>query len=163
MIINLPTKAIYATSDRQIFLRVLPTRWRRKPVGIDMERNYVTVTLCIINIITWTTLKKVCVQLPTSADNVTLLALLLNGRRCPSTSPARRAHSSKPAARCCSGQQMGQTDGRTDKPCRRLYINLYSDKPQLQKQEIFKKTKEKERHTTCRMHTTYARRKCKTT
>ena len=43
-----------------------------------MERNYVTVTLCIITIITWTTLKKVCVQLPTSADNVTLLALLLN-------------------------------------------------------------------------------------
>jgi len=30
-----------------------------------------------------------------------------------SISPARRAHSSKPAARCCSGQ-MGQTDGRTD-------------------------------------------------
>jgi len=25
----------------------LPTRWRRKPAGIDIERNYVTVTLCI--------------------------------------------------------------------------------------------------------------------
>jgi len=25
----------------------LPTRWRRKPAGIDMERNDVTVTLCI--------------------------------------------------------------------------------------------------------------------
>ena len=29
-------------------------------------------------------------------------------------SPARRAHSSKPAARCCSGRLLGQTDGRTD-------------------------------------------------
>ena len=27
----------------------LPTRWRRKPANIDMERNYVTVTLCICN------------------------------------------------------------------------------------------------------------------
>ena len=30
-------------------MRVLPTRWRRKPTGIDIERNYVTVTLCIKN------------------------------------------------------------------------------------------------------------------
>ena len=28
-------------------IRVLPTGWRRKPAGIDMERNYVTVTICI--------------------------------------------------------------------------------------------------------------------
>ena len=28
-------------------MRVLPTKWRRKPAGIDMERNYVTATLCI--------------------------------------------------------------------------------------------------------------------
>jgi len=28
-------------------MKVLPTRWRRKPAGIDMERNYVTVTPCI--------------------------------------------------------------------------------------------------------------------
>jgi len=27
-------------------MRVLPTKWRRKPAGIDTERNYVTVTLC---------------------------------------------------------------------------------------------------------------------
>ena len=26
----------------------LPTRWRQKSTGIDMEQNYVTVTLCII-------------------------------------------------------------------------------------------------------------------
>ena len=32
-------------SNEQIW--VLPTRWRRKPAGIDKERNYVTVTLCI--------------------------------------------------------------------------------------------------------------------
>ena len=25
----------------------LPTRWLRKPAGIDKERNYITVTLCI--------------------------------------------------------------------------------------------------------------------
>jgi len=62
--------------------------------------------------------EQVCVQLPTSADNVTLLALLLNapcccapcccgapdGRTDRSISPARRAHSSKPAAAACSGQ-----------------------------------------------------------
>ena len=32
--------------------QTLPTRWRRKPVGIDMELNYVTrvtVILCISN------------------------------------------------------------------------------------------------------------------
>jgi len=29
-------------------------------------------------------------------------------------SPARRAHSSKPAARCCSCRRMGQTGGQTD-------------------------------------------------
>jgi len=30
-------------------MRVLPTKWRRKPAGIDMERNCVTVTLSIVN------------------------------------------------------------------------------------------------------------------
>ena len=28
------------------FLGALPTRWLRKPAGIDVERNYVTITLC---------------------------------------------------------------------------------------------------------------------
>jgi len=28
-------------------LVVLRTTWRQKPAGIDMERNYVTVTLCV--------------------------------------------------------------------------------------------------------------------
>jgi len=28
------------------FSRFLPTRWRRKSTGIDMQQNYVTVTLC---------------------------------------------------------------------------------------------------------------------
>ena len=33
-----------------------------------------------------------------------------------SISPACQAHSSKPAACCCSGRQLGQTDGRTPYP-----------------------------------------------
>ena len=47
MIINLSTKRIYVISQKRTFIRVLPTRWLRKPAGIDMERNYVTVTLCV--------------------------------------------------------------------------------------------------------------------
>jgi len=30
-----------------MFLRVLPTRWRRIPADIDMEENYVTLIQCI--------------------------------------------------------------------------------------------------------------------
>jgi len=30
-----------------MFIRVLSTTWRRKPAGIDIERNHVTVTPCI--------------------------------------------------------------------------------------------------------------------
>jgi len=41
MIINLSTKRILAISQWQAFLRVLPTRWRRKPASIDMDRNYI--------------------------------------------------------------------------------------------------------------------------
>jgi len=61
--------------------------------------------------------KQVRLQLPTSADNVALLAFAAacraavrraaaapGGGRYRSISPARRAHSSKPAARCCNGQ-----------------------------------------------------------
>jgi len=43
MIINLSTKRILVILQQRTVLRVLPTRWRR----IDMERNYVTVTLCV--------------------------------------------------------------------------------------------------------------------
>ena len=32
--------------DKQ-FSEFLPTRWRQKSTGIDLEQNYVTVTLCI--------------------------------------------------------------------------------------------------------------------
>ena len=32
-------------------MRVLPTKWRRKPADIDMERNDATVTLCIFLLI----------------------------------------------------------------------------------------------------------------
>jgi len=55
---------------------------------------------------------QVCLQLPTSADIVTLLAFAAErraaaapaDRRDQSVSPARRAHSSKPAAAACSGR-----------------------------------------------------------
>ena len=39
--------------------------------------------------------------------------VLLGGRRCRSIFPASEAPSSEPAALCCSGREMGQTDGRT--------------------------------------------------
>ena len=42
MIINLSKKGIQVISQERTFIR-----WRRKPAVIDMERNYVTATLCI--------------------------------------------------------------------------------------------------------------------
>jgi len=61
--------------------------------------------------------QQVGVQLPTPAGNVTLLAFAVerlvvvcraalapHGRRYRSISPARRAHSSKPTARCFCGR-----------------------------------------------------------
>jgi len=36
MITNLPTKRISATLQWKTFIRVLPTRWRRKPASIDI-------------------------------------------------------------------------------------------------------------------------------
>ena len=36
MITSLPTKLISAISQRETFIRVLPTRWRRKPAGIEI-------------------------------------------------------------------------------------------------------------------------------
>ena len=58
-------------------------------------------------------IKQVRVQLPTSADNATLLALAVERRPCSnrSVSPGRLAHSSKPAAAC--GRMTGRTDGQT--------------------------------------------------
>jgi len=47
MITDLPTDAYLSAITVTNFLRVLPTRWRQKSTGIDMEQNYVTVTLCI--------------------------------------------------------------------------------------------------------------------
>jgi len=38
-------------SDKH-FSEFLPTRWRQKSTGIDMEQNYVTVTLCMVIFIT---------------------------------------------------------------------------------------------------------------
>ena len=36
MITSLPTKRISAISRWKLFIRVLPTRWRRKPAGIEI-------------------------------------------------------------------------------------------------------------------------------
>ena len=36
MITSSPTKRISAISQRKTFIRVLPTRWRRKPAGIEI-------------------------------------------------------------------------------------------------------------------------------
>ena len=50
MISDLPTKRIYFKRyhrDKH-FSDFLPTRWRKKSTGIDMEQNHVTVTLCIL-------------------------------------------------------------------------------------------------------------------
>ena len=66
-------------------------------------------------------IQQVCVQLPTSADNVTLLAFTAARRPCSNRliSPGRRTHSSKPAAAACVGRMMGRTDRQTD--ARRFY------------------------------------------
>ena len=59
---------------------------------------------------------------------LTQLVVAAERRPCSkrSISSTRRAHSSKPAARCCCGRQMGHGDGRTDgrTPCR--YIDSAS-------------------------------------
>ena len=61
--------------------------------------------------------QQVCVQLPTPADNVTLLASTAARRPCSNRliSPGRRTHSSKPAAAACAGRMMGRTDRQTDR------------------------------------------------
>jgi len=46
MIVNLPTKRIRVTAEQQTFLRFFTYEMAAKPAGIDMERNYVAVTLC---------------------------------------------------------------------------------------------------------------------
>jgi len=46
MTTDLPTKRILCVIIvTQTLLRVLPTRWRQKSTGINMEQTYVTVTL----------------------------------------------------------------------------------------------------------------------
>ena len=69
------------------------------------------ICVCLRPMQQWIFIEQVCVQLPTSADNVTLLAFAAAERRAAvrrvidrSISPARRAHSSKPAAAICSGR-----------------------------------------------------------
>ena len=47
MITDLPTKRVWRYYSDKHFSEFLPTRWRQKLTGIDMEQNYVTVSLCI--------------------------------------------------------------------------------------------------------------------
>ena len=46
---NWVTKCIWAASQKQTFLRVLPIILQQKPNGIDMECSYISVTLRIQN------------------------------------------------------------------------------------------------------------------
>ena len=71
-----------------------------------------------------------CVQLPMSADNVTLLASAAEHRPCNNgpISPGCWVHSSKPTRAACSGWMMRQTDGWTDarqfhRPCSIYYVS----------------------------------------
>jgi len=72
--------------------------------------------------------KQVRLRLPTSAGNAALLELLCAVACCSNrpTPPSRRAHSSKPAARCCSGR-MGhrRTDSASKVTTLRRYTNLF--------------------------------------
>jgi len=47
MIIDLTNKAYLSAITVTNISEFLPTRWWQKSTGIDMEQNYVTVTLCI--------------------------------------------------------------------------------------------------------------------
>jgi len=47
MITDLTSKAYLSTITVANIAQILPTRWRQKSAGIDLERNYITVTLCI--------------------------------------------------------------------------------------------------------------------
>jgi len=46
--IDLPTMRFKFYHSDKHFSEFLPTRWRQKLTGIDIEQNYVTVTLCIL-------------------------------------------------------------------------------------------------------------------
>jgi len=48
MIIDLTNKAYLSAIMVTNISEFLPTRWWQKSTGIDMEQNYVTVTLCAV-------------------------------------------------------------------------------------------------------------------
>ena len=52
MITSLPTKCITARSQWKTFIRVLPTRWRWKPAGIEIMWLSVCVCLSVVFIVT---------------------------------------------------------------------------------------------------------------
>jgi len=47
MITDLTNTAYLSAITVTNFIRVLPTKWHQKSTGIDMEQNYVAITLCI--------------------------------------------------------------------------------------------------------------------
>ena len=71
--------------------------------------------------------QQVCVQLPTSADNATLLVFAAERRSCSSRSisPGSRAHSVEAAAATCGSQMMGRKNGRTGRQFHRSCSAYY--------------------------------------
>jgi len=66
-------------------MRVLPTRWQRKPAGIDTSRNYATVALCIQFTSVGTSRVKRAERVTTSTPN----HIAVNARRITSETTAR--------------------------------------------------------------------------
>ena len=54
-------------SQLQTSLKVLPTTWRRKPAGLDMDRNYVIIALCTAK---YTCTRAQICKLPTQIYNI---------------------------------------------------------------------------------------------
>jgi len=93
MIINLPTEPISSTSLKQTFLRALPTRWRRKPAGIDVELNYVTVILCIVTALFCFSTRRVNVSTSQNPQHPsTNIVAAVDVRKTKRTCPAFGAH-----------------------------------------------------------------------
>ena len=76
---------------------VLPATQSTQPISLLRQLPTLNCSHLLLSAGLW---RRVCCWVP-------------DGRRYRSISPARRAHSSKPTAHCCS-RQMGQTDRQTD-------------------------------------------------
>ena len=116
-------------------MRVSPTRWRRKPAGIDMEQNYVTVTLCIAyptgtilpfrDCLIWSSLRttSLCSASFLGCRHVTARICYVLRRRCCQAPvpaavdryllPTRRSAANPPHTVAAVDRQERRTDGRT--------------------------------------------------